>query len=91
MDNQRATMTATITILKGFHCIHFTAQPMAGSNHNLWFPLSPIVEKHFEEIERILAVNNIAHNVASIETVRIISTICKDVSIKYNKAQGAAE
>ena len=52
--------------------IHFTNPPLLqGSNFNLWFPLSTRGNSiNHAEIEALLLLNKVAHNVVRIEKVR---------------------
>lgn len=46
--------------------IHFCSGVLQGSNYNIWFPIN-IKESIFSQVEHIMKISHIAHNVASIK------------------------
>ncbi|MGJ0638924.1 hypothetical protein [Xenorhabdus bovienii] len=64
----------------GFHfCNHYL---LSGNNHDLWWPLSE-KEKLFTEIEKVMVMNHVAHNVTFINKLRH-SNKAIDYEVVYN-------
>ena len=66
--------------------IHFTQQPLAGSNQNIWFPIGD--QDIFEAVENIMVMNHQAVNVTSVDLVRSYSNLSADYSVSYNISSG---
>ncbi|WP_079205307.1 hypothetical protein [Nissabacter archeti] len=81
----RAQMVIIVTRLAGSGAVHFCGHELlSGCNNDLWFPLrddKPL----FEQIQHIMYVNHIAHNVADIQKVRACGESV-DYQVIYKKA-----
>lgn len=62
--------------------IHFTGTKLQGDD--LWIPFDPERESLHWFIETILTMNNIAHNVTSVERIRQCGR-CDDYRVVYNR------
>lgn len=83
---ERKKSCVIVTIIKEQSCVHFCSEYiLQGVNHNVWFPISDDRNVLFQEIEKILVINNIAINLTKLDVARKISDICTDYWIEYNK------
>lgn len=62
--------------------IHFTAQPLAGDDNNLWLDVTDSV---FATIERHMVKAGIANNVTLLTSLRQCGACC-DLEVLFNKA-----
>ncbi|MDE9429835.1 hypothetical protein [Xenorhabdus bovienii] len=78
---QRATViVCELNAGLGFHfCNHYL---LSGNNNDLWWPLSE-KEKLFTEIEKVMVMNHVAHNVTFINKLRHINKAI-DYEVVYN-------
>lgn len=83
----RKTTVVILSRIKGQRAIHFTEQPLAGSDNNVWFPIGN--EDLFRAIENIMVMNNQACNLTLIQQIREISDSCYDYEVTYNLATSA--
>lgn len=69
-------------------CVHFCRPAkLQGNDADLWIPLYKTTDKHnidFVEIERLMQVNRIAHNVTSIEYLRECG-LSVEYKVTFNK------
>lgn len=60
------TTTVILSEYKGRRAVHFTDQPLAGKNGNLWFPVDNKDLK--DAINDIMEFNDITNNVITVTT-----------------------
>lgn len=83
----RKVTVIILSRIKGQRAIHFTEQPLAGQDNNVWFPIGN--EDLFRAIENIMVVNNQACNLTLVRRIRDISDTCYDYEVTYNLADTA--
>lgn len=70
----RNSIIATVAPFDDFLAIHFcNPKKLQGEDYNLWIPLYKTTDVHalnFEEVERIMTINHVAHNITLINKVR---------------------
>ncbi|HEB56632.1 MAG TPA: hypothetical protein ENI98_10075 [Gammaproteobacteria bacterium] len=81
-EAMRKNTVVILSSIKGQRAIHFTEQPLAGRDHNVWFPIGN--EDLFRAIENIMVINNQACNLTLVRCIRDISDICHDYDVTYN-------
>lgn len=78
----RDSIIAVVAPFNDCLAIHFCSpKKLQGEDFNLWFPLSKtkaVDALDFSEVEQIMTINHIAHNVTSIRAVR-----CSGPSLDY--------
>lgn len=83
----RNSIIATVAPFNDFLAIHFCSpKKLQGEDYNLWIPLyktTDVESLDFSEVERIMTINHVAHNVTSIRKVRF-SGPSMDYEITYN-------
>lgn len=62
--------------------IHFTSTKLQGND--VWFPFEGKQENLHQEVEKIMILNNVAHNVADVQLIRHCG-ICDEFEVKYNE------
>ena len=78
----RKKMVVLVSRIDGKRAVHFTKQPLAGSDNNTWFPIYN--EDLFRAIENILVTNRQAINVTCITQIRETTTDNYDYEVLYN-------
>lgn len=98
MTDQRATVLILVMQTKHGISVHFCCSQkgnnkLAGSDSDLWIPLSAttdISKVDFKEIECIMELNRVANNVTKIEPVRNNGSTCYEYLVTYNEYVKAA-
>lgn len=75
----------TVIILgsfKGQRAVHFTEQPLAGSNNNIWFPIGN--QDLLRAVENILQLNDQGEKITLVEQIRVHNEDCFDYRVTYN-------
>lgn len=79
----RARVTVIVSQVQGMACFHFCSiSLLQGENANLQWPLDPALSL-FENIERIMCLNRVAHNVARVDFLRAQGQ-ARDYEVIYN-------
>ncbi|MCF6256188.1 MAG: hypothetical protein L3K25_07785 [Gammaproteobacteria bacterium] len=86
-SDARKRTVIILSMIKGQRSVHFTEQPLAGQDNNVWFPIGN--EDLFRAIENIMVVNNQACNLTVVTRIRDISDTCHDYEVIYNTSAEA--
>lgn len=77
----RKSVFVIMSRIKNVNSIHFTDTILSGANSDIWFPVSET--DYFNFIEKLLVINNIAHNVVRIDT-KLVGDTFIDLEVTYN-------
>ena len=79
-------MRDSVVAIVASGAVHFTGPKLLqGENHNLWIPLpTKGNELRFEDVEAILVMNKVAHNVTGIEFI-VENGNAKEYRVTFNK------
>lgn len=88
----RKVLTAMVAGVSGQLALHFCSTHLRGTHdtkegivgREVWFPLPTNGYDLFDEIERILIINKVAHNVVSLERTQVYPA-CTDYKVTYNE------
>lgn len=85
MINRDKLFIITAIMNDGNRYLHFCSPKLLqGINYNLWIPIPMDESLLFEQVERIMSINKICHNVVSVNKIRKNNETSYDYEVVYN-------